>query len=81
MFGALAVEVGGAVVVGSLGDAAGAALAAMTAAFDAARSLVGWAGLGRWRFAAAVSGGRLIGANTNTPYLIVGRRRFMPPVP
>jgi len=42
---------------------------------------VGWAGLGRWRFAAAVSGGRLIGANTNTPYLIVGRRRFMPPVP
>jgi hypothetical protein len=34
-----------------------------------------------WRFACSVSGGRLIAANAISPYLIVGRRRFMPPVP
>jgi len=37
--------------------------------------------VGRWRFASAVSGGRLIAANTTSPYLIAGSRRFMPPVP
>lgn len=77
---ALAVELGGdvgAVVVGGVRQA----LVALGAAFEAAASLPGWGGLGRWRFAAAVSGGRLIGTNTNSPYLIVGRRRFMPPVP
>jgi hypothetical protein len=43
--------------------------------------LAGWDALGGWRFVSAVSGGRVIATNTNTPYLIVGRRRFMPPVP
>jgi hypothetical protein len=76
----LAVEWGGEVVVG-VGGAAGHALAAMGAAFEAAVSLPGWARVGRWRFVSAVSGGRLIATNRNTPYLIVGRRRFMPPVP
>lgn len=80
-FGALTVELGGVVAAGPGGDAPRRALAAVTAAFDAACWLVGWSGLGRWRFASAVSGGSLIGTNTNTLYLIVGKRRFMPPVP
>jgi hypothetical protein len=79
-FAALAVELGGEVLAG-LGDATGQALAAMAAAFDAARALAGWDPLDRWRFASAVSGGRLLATNTNSPYLVVGRRRFMAPVP
>lgn len=79
-FAALAVELGGG-VVGALGDTAGRVLAAIAAAFEAARSLAGWDRLGRWRFASAVSGGRLLATNTNTPYLVIGQRRFMPPVP
>ena len=79
-FAALAVELGGQ-VLGLVGDGAGHALAAIGEAFRAASALAGWGALGQWRFASAVSGGRLIAANTNTPYLIVGRRRFMPPVP
>lgn len=79
-FAALAVELAGEVIA-AVADTAVDALAAIGAAFEAASSLAGWAGLGRWRFVSAVSGGRLIAANTNSPYLIVGRRRFMPPVP
>lgn len=79
-FAALVVELG-AEVVAVVSDAARQALAAMAAAFEAACSLPGWAALGRWRFASAVSGGILIGTNMNAPYLVVGRRRFMPPVP
>jgi len=79
-FAALAVELGGEVAA-ALTDTIGQGVAAIEAAFEAACSLPGWGGLGRWRFASAVSGGRLLGTNTNTPYLIVGRRRFMPPVP
>jgi hypothetical protein len=78
-FAALAVELGG-VVVDAVGDAAGWAVAAIGAAFGAASTLVGWERLGRWRFVSAVSGGRIIATNTSSPYLIVGRRRFMPPV-
>jgi hypothetical protein len=74
-FGALTVEFGG--EVGALWDG----LAAIAAAFDAARAFAGWGALGRWRFVSAVSGGRLLATNTNSPYLVVGRRRFMPPVP
>ena len=79
-FAALAVELG-AEVFTPVADVGCYALAAIGAAFAAACSLPGWARLGRWRFASAVSGGMLLAANTNTPYLIVGRRRFMPPVP
>ena len=39
----------------------------------------GLAALGRWRFASAVTGGSLIAANASSPFLIIGRRRFMPP--
>ena len=79
-FAALAVELGGD-AVRPVADAGGFALAAIGAAFAAAAGLPGWLALGVWRFACSVSGGRLIAANTTSPYLIVGKRRFMPPVP
>lgn len=79
-FAALAVELGGE-VLDAIGDVAGDALGAIGAAFGAASAFVGWAALGQWRFVSAVSGGRVIATNTNSPYLVVGRRRFMPPVP
>jgi hypothetical protein len=76
-FAALAVELGGEVLT-AMGDVA---VVAIGAAFRAAIDLAGWGALGCWRFASAVSGGRVLATNTNTPYLIVGRRRFMPPIP
>ena len=79
-FAALAVELGGD-AVGPVADAGRFALAAIGAAFGAAAGLPGWLALGVWRFACSVSGGRLIAANTTSPYLMVGKRRFMPPVP
>jgi len=79
-FAALSVELGG-VVLGPVADVARRALQAMTAASDAAFSLPGWEALGRWRFVSCVVGGRLLATNTDSPYLVVGRRRFMPPVP
>jgi hypothetical protein len=79
-FAALAVELGGEAIRPAAG-AGGFALAAIGAAFDSACALPGWAGLDAWRFACSVSGGRLVAANKGSPYLIVGRRRFMPPVP
>ena len=79
-FAALAVELGGE-PVRPAADSGRFGLAAITAAFDAASCLPGWLALGPWRFASAVTGGRLIAANTISPFLIVGRRRFMPPVP
>jgi hypothetical protein len=51
------------------------------AAFAAAASLPGWGRLGAWRFASAVTGGRLIAAGTVSPWYVVGRRRLMPPIP
>jgi transposase-like protein len=79
-FAALAVDLGGEAVRPAV-DAAGFALAAIGAAFGAAAGLPGWLGLGVWRFACSVSGGRLIAANTTSPWMVVGKRRFMPPVP
>ena len=79
-FAALAVELGGE-AIRPAADPGRFAVAAIRAAFGAAAALPGWAGLGVWRFASSVSGGRLLAANTTSPFLIVGRRRFMPPVP
>ena len=79
-FAAVAVELGGAAVAPAA-DAGLWALAAIGAAWMAALSLPGWAALGRWRFVSAVTGGRLVAANTDSPWLVIGRRRFMPPVP
>ncbi len=66
-FAALAVELGGQAVTPAAG-AARFALAAISAAFAAAASLPGWGRLGAWRFASAVTGGRLITANTVSPW-------------
>jgi hypothetical protein len=79
-FAALAVELGGD-AVRPPAEAARFALAGIRSAFGAAAGLPGWLAVGVWRFASAVSGGRLIAANTTSPYLIAGARRFMPPVP
>src|SRR5436305_12060937 len=79
-FAALAAELGGPAITGPAG-AGRFALAGLGAAFAAAAALPGRAGQGAWRFASAVTGGRLIAANIISPFLIVGSRRFMPPVP
>jgi Domain of unknown function (DUF6431) len=79
-FAALAVELGGEPFPPPAG-AARFALAAVGAAFAAAAALPGWSGLGGWRFASSVSGGKLIAASTTWPWYVIGRRRFMPPVP
>jgi hypothetical protein len=59
----------------------GWALAGICAAWRAVTGLPGWAPVGLWRFVSAVTGGRLIATNTDSPWLIVGSRRFMPPTP
>jgi hypothetical protein len=79
-FAALAVELGGPAVRPPAG-AAKFAVRALRAAWQAATGLPGWLALGVWRFASVVCGGRLLAANTVSLYLVVGRRRVMPPVP
>ena len=78
-FAALAIELGAGAPGSLLGDQR--APGAIGRAFAAACALPGWAVLGVWRFCSVVCGGRLLAANTISPYLVVGRRRFMPPVP
>jgi transposase-like protein len=77
-FSALCVELGGD-AVRLLRDPLRSAVTAVSAAFAAAAGLPGWAVLGRWRFASAVTGGSLLAANASSPWLVIGRRRFMPP--
>jgi Domain of unknown function (DUF6431) len=79
-FAALAVELGNE-PARPLADPSAFAVTAVGAAFEAAAGLPGWLALGAWRFASCVSGGGLIAANTISPFLVVGKRRFMPPVP
>jgi hypothetical protein len=79
-FAALAVELGGE-AISPAADAGRFALAGIGGAFSTAASLPGWLAAGVWRFASSVSGGRLIAANAGSPFLTVGKRRFMPPVP
>jgi hypothetical protein len=79
-FAALAVELGGE-AIRPAAEPGRFALAAVGAAFATAAGLPGWGQLGVWRFASSVSGGRLIAANTGSPFLVAGKRRFMPPVP
>ena len=80
VFHALATELAGVVVARTHGSAR-RALAAMTASFDAACALPGWQRIGRWQFVNAVCGGSFLATNSDSPYLVVGRRRFMAPVP
>jgi transposase-like protein len=77
-FSALCIELGGE-VVRPQPDRCQFAVTAIVAAFAAAAGLPGWAALGRWRFASAVTGGSLLAANASSPWLMIGRRRFMPP--
>ena len=77
-FPALAADLGGD-VLRPLDPPARFAAAAIGAAFAAAAGLPGWAALGPWRFASAVTGGSLIAASASSPFLIIGRKRFMPP--
>jgi hypothetical protein len=79
-FAALCVELASAVPT-LAGNPSGRALAALSAATEAAVELPGWAAVGRWRFSSAVTGGTLLCRNTISPYLFVGGRRLMPPVP
>ena len=79
-FAALAVELRGEVVTPG-GEPAAWAVSAIAATWRAAAGLAGWGLVGRWRFVASVTGGRLISTNTDSLWLVVGNRRFMPPVP
>jgi hypothetical protein len=79
-FAAAAVERGGEVVVPA-DEAMAAAVAAIRVAFSAACAVPGWAGTEPWCFVSSVSGGELLAANTVSPFLQLGSRRFMPPVP
>ena len=79
-FAALTVELGGDAPVAT-GASDADALFALGSAFGEASGLPGWLALGLWRFASAICGRRLLSTNTDSPYLVFGRRRFMPPVP
>src|SRR6267154_1249926 len=73
-----AAESAGAVIGQVAAGTCGVRLAAAAAGVPHA-TLPGWAALGRWRFASAVTGGSLLAANASSPFLIIGTRRFMPP--
>jgi len=57
------------------------ALEAIEAAFNAVRSRAGPALVAMWAFASLVTGGALLATTTNPPWFILGRRRFIAPVP
>ncbi len=57
------------------------ALEAIETAFDAVRCRGGPALSGMWTFASLVTGGGLLATTTNPPWLVLGRRRFIAPVP
>jgi hypothetical protein len=78
-FAALAVELGGEALT-PVAEPWSAALAAIRSAWRAACALPGWLAVHPWHFASSVCGGTLVATNTNSPYLVVGKRRFMPPV-
>lgn len=79
-FSAVVVEVSGLAPVLPV-EPAGRALDAIASAFTAVRSRAGPGLPGLWPFAAVVSGGALLAANSDPLSLIIGRRRLIPPVP
>ena len=79
-FSAVAVEVSG-VAPELPAGADRAALAAMSWAWASAVSRAGTAAGSLWVFVSLVTGGLLLAANTDPPWLVFGRRRLMPPVP
>lgn len=79
-FEAAVVEVSGLAPV-LVVEPVGRALAAITSAFAAVRSRAGPGLPGPWPFAALVTGGRLLAANSDPLSTVIGRRRFIAPVP
>ncbi len=78
-FAALAVELGGgAPELAAVPERA--ALQALDHAWAVARSRFG-AVAGRWRFWSVVSGGEALGTTTHPPWISLGNRRLIPPVP
>lgn len=59
----------------------GLAMASIAAAFDAVRCRGGPALGGMWAFASLVTGGALLATTTDPPWFVLGRRRFIAPVP
>lgn len=78
-FCALVVRGGGEVADLSSGTSAQQALQAITSAFDLVRPNGPAEQL--WPFASVVTGGGLLATNTNPPFLVIGNRRFIAPVP
>jgi len=79
-FAALCVDLG-ADAPAPVSDPMTFALGAIAASWRGACALPGWLAVHPWRFCSSVCGGSLFSTNTNSPWLVVGRRRFMPPVP
>ena len=79
-FAALSVELG-AVLPRLASVAERASLEALGCAWAAARSRFGSGVAGLWRFWSLVSGGQALSTTTHPPWLSVGGRRLIPPVP
>jgi transposase-like protein len=78
--GALAVEVGAALPA-RVGDLQGVVLGALGAVRARVARRLGRAAPGRWRLAALLTGGRLLGTTTSPPWPGGGGLGWMPPVP
>ncbi|MGD0883246.1 MAG: hypothetical protein ABSB09_16910 [Acidimicrobiales bacterium] len=79
-FSAVGVELGGPALT-PVPDPIRWAARAIHSSWWAAGAHGEWSSVGPWRFASAVCGGTLLATNTNSPWFVIGRRRFMPPVP
>ncbi len=79
-FAAVAIELG-AVALLLAAVAERAAIEALGWAWATARSRFGAAVAALWRFWALVSGGEALSTTTHPPWLFVGERRLIPPVP
>jgi Domain of unknown function (DUF6431) len=80
-FAALTVELGGVVPVRWPPGPPAAAVAAIGWAHQAALDRHPVSTLAMWGFVSVVCGGALIGTNTNPPWRVFGKRRFIPPSP
>ncbi|HET6665002.1 MAG TPA: hypothetical protein VFG94_12120 [Acidimicrobiales bacterium] len=79
-FAAVVVELSGLAPVLGV-EPAGRALGAIASAFTTVRSRAGPALPGLWPFTALVTGGRLLAANSDPLWIVIGKRRFIAPVP
>lgn len=79
-FSALLVELGGE-VISYVDNYKKYALSSIEKAFQSATKLPGWQSIGMWNFVSVITGGKIIATNTNSPFLRVGKRYFIYPVP